>query len=111
MESENDDFFSELCALRRQFGMSKDIPFNNNNNNKSPQKPSEYNVEEALVTEADLEASRRKLGEEYALTQQQIIRDIRDRLMGFAYSSFMFLDAIEWRESVSLLCQFYTLGH
>ncbi|KAJ2693857.1 hypothetical protein GGH99_000948, partial [Coemansia sp. RSA 1285] len=42
MESENDDFFSELCALRRQFGMSKDIPFNNNNNNKSPQKPGEY---------------------------------------------------------------------
>ncbi|KAJ2664729.1 hypothetical protein IWW48_000676 [Coemansia sp. RSA 1200] len=68
-------------------------------------------VEEALITEADLEASRRKLGEEYALTQQQIIRDIRDRLMGFACSSFMFLDATEWRESVSLLCQFYTLGH
>ncbi|KAJ2558091.1 hypothetical protein EV175_000965 [Coemansia sp. RSA 1933] len=68
-------------------------------------------VEEALVTDADLEASRRKLGEEYALTQQQIIREVRDRVMAFACSSEVGLRLAEWRESVSILCQFYTLGH
>ncbi|KAJ1790828.1 hypothetical protein LPJ59_005095 [Coemansia sp. RSA 2399] len=68
-------------------------------------------VEEALVTDSDLEASRRKLGEEYALTQQQIIREVRDRIMAFSCSSDAGLGIPEWRDSVSMLCQFYTLGH
>ncbi|KAJ2853566.1 hypothetical protein GGI22_004822 [Coemansia erecta] len=68
-------------------------------------------VEEALVTDSDLEASRRKLGEEYALTQQQIIREVRDRIMAFSCPSDAKLGISEWRDSISMLCQFYTLGH
>ncbi|ORX70533.1 hypothetical protein DL89DRAFT_256746 [Linderina pennispora] len=70
-------------------------------------------VEEALVTDADIDLAKRKLGEEQAITQQQILREIRERLLGFSNSS---PDALGSSVtvvpgSVTLLCQFYTLGH
>ncbi|KAJ2337257.1 hypothetical protein GGI00_000352 [Coemansia sp. RSA 2681] len=72
-------------------------------------------VEEALVTDADMDVARRKLGEEQAITRQQIISDIRERMMKFSLASSA--AAAEhgrqhsWFDSVSILCQFYTLGH
>ncbi|KAI9501928.1 hypothetical protein BX070DRAFT_253867 [Coemansia spiralis] len=68
-------------------------------------------VEEALVTEADIAAAKRKLDEEYALTQQQIIREIRSRIVEFSCPVGSVFHPSDWCESVSILCQFYTLGH
>ncbi|KAJ2475224.1 hypothetical protein EV174_005353, partial [Coemansia sp. RSA 2320] len=69
-------------------------------------------VEEALVTDADIDLAKRKLGEEQAITQQQIIRDIRERMMKFSLpGETATLGEHVWVESATILCQFYTLGH
>ncbi|KAJ2743889.1 hypothetical protein GGI20_003397 [Coemansia sp. BCRC 34301] len=72
-------------------------------------------VEEALITDADMDVAKRKLGEEQAITRQQIIRDIRERMMKFLLlPSATAAEHSEWNswfDSVSILCQFYTLGH
>ncbi|KAJ2819292.1 hypothetical protein IWW50_005506, partial [Coemansia erecta] len=67
-------------------------------------------VEEAMVTDEDLDAARRKLGQEQALTQQQIMREIRERLLGFASQQSSEPVIGQWQSSAILLCQFYTFG-
>ncbi|KAJ2070018.1 hypothetical protein GGH13_004316 [Coemansia sp. S155-1] len=72
-------------------------------------------VEDALVTDADIDVAKRKLGEEQAVTRQQIISDIRERMMKFSISPSMAVAEYDgwhsWIDSVTILCQFYTLGH
>ncbi|KAJ2851895.1 hypothetical protein IWW36_000668 [Coemansia brasiliensis] len=69
-------------------------------------------VEEELLTKEDIEAAQRKLSQEQTLTQQQVIRDIRERITGFTNSSYSVSAAMERLQcSVTLLCQFYTFGH
>ncbi|KAJ2339769.1 hypothetical protein GGH91_004381, partial [Coemansia sp. RSA 2671] len=71
-------------------------------------------VEDALVTDADIDVAKRKLGEEQAITRQQIISDIRERMMKFSISQSAVAECggwSEWLDSVTILCQFYTLGH
>ncbi|KAJ2798864.1 hypothetical protein H4R20_004661 [Coemansia guatemalensis] len=68
-------------------------------------------VEDAIVTEEDMELAKRKLGQEQTFTQQQIIREIRERIVGFVGT----LDGEHlgepWQNSVTLLGQFHTFGH
>ncbi|KAJ2448650.1 hypothetical protein EV183_005320 [Coemansia sp. RSA 2336] len=67
-------------------------------------------VEEELLTKEDIEAAQRKLSQEQTLTQQQVIRDIRERIIGFASTGNT--TSVEQLDcSVTLLCQFYTFGH
>ncbi|KAJ2630542.1 hypothetical protein H4R22_002599 [Coemansia sp. RSA 1290] len=67
-------------------------------------------VEDELLTKEDIEAAQRKLSQEQTLTQQQVIRDIRERITGF--TSTHMGSCIEQLEcSVTLLCQFYTFGY
>ncbi|KAJ2305427.1 hypothetical protein IWW55_001936 [Coemansia sp. RSA 2706] len=68
-------------------------------------------VEEALVTDADLDAAKRKLGQEQALTQQQIMREIRERIVGFAAAQHDDSVVEQCAHPATLLCQFYTFGH
>ncbi|KAI8319968.1 hypothetical protein GQ54DRAFT_12511 [Martensiomyces pterosporus] len=76
-------------------------------------------VEEALLTDTDIDLAKRKLGEEQALTQQQILRETRERLLQFSLptnAGSLTLDAIDAAssvalDSVTLLCQFYTFGY
>ncbi|KAJ2908838.1 hypothetical protein GGI21_002486 [Coemansia aciculifera] len=70
-------------------------------------------VEDALVTDADIDVAKRKLGEEQAITRQQIISDIRERMIKFSLSPSVAESGVwhPWIDSVSILCQFYTLGH
>ncbi|KAJ2388317.1 hypothetical protein H4S02_002926, partial [Coemansia sp. RSA 2611] len=68
-------------------------------------------VEEALVTDADLDAAKRKLGQEQALTQQQIMREIRERIVGFAAAQHKDPVVEQCAHPATLLCQFYTFGH
>ncbi|KAJ2879825.1 hypothetical protein H4R27_005089 [Coemansia aciculifera] len=72
-------------------------------------------VEDALVTDADIDVAKRKLGEEQAVTRQQIISDIRERMMKFSLSPSTAVTEYDgwhsWIDSVTILCQFYTLGH
>ncbi|KAJ2162865.1 hypothetical protein GGF46_000247 [Coemansia sp. RSA 552] len=65
-------------------------------------------VEEALVTEDDIDAAQRKIGEEKTLTQQQIIREVRERIVSFASDA---QPSHDWQEAATLLCQFHTMGH
>ncbi|KAJ2601258.1 hypothetical protein GGF40_001564 [Coemansia sp. RSA 1286] len=69
-------------------------------------------VEDALITDKDLDHAQRKLGEAAALTQQQIIRELRERIRAFSDTELLNSAAIsDWWPSVTLLCQFHTLGH
>ncbi|KAJ2485271.1 hypothetical protein IWW37_005990 [Coemansia sp. RSA 2050] len=71
-------------------------------------------VEEALLTDADIDVAKRKLGEEQAITRQQIISDIRERMMKFSLSQSAVAECSGWHswlDSVTILCQFYTLGY
>ncbi|KAJ1736104.1 hypothetical protein LPJ61_000154 [Coemansia biformis] len=68
-------------------------------------------VEEAMVTEDDIEAARRKLGQEKVLTQQQMLREIRERLVTFACPLSEAASNEPWRDSATLLSQFHTFGH
>ncbi|KAJ2199095.1 hypothetical protein IW139_001944 [Coemansia sp. RSA 353] len=66
-------------------------------------------VEDAIVTDEDLSAATRKLGQSQTLTQQQIIREIRSRVLAFAVPLSEPAELTETR--ATLLCQFHTLGH
>ncbi|KAJ2497435.1 hypothetical protein GGH96_005102 [Coemansia sp. RSA 1972] len=66
-------------------------------------------VEDAIVTDEDLSAATRKLGQSQTLTQQQIIREIRSRVLTFAVPLTELAEHTETR--ATLLCQFHTLGH
>ncbi|KAJ2884490.1 hypothetical protein FB639_001947 [Coemansia asiatica] len=69
-------------------------------------------VEDALITEKDLDHAQRKLGEAEALTQQQILRELRERIRAFSDSAIPGTsDIFNWWPSITLLCQFHTLGH
>ncbi|KAJ1720046.1 hypothetical protein LPJ53_005279 [Coemansia erecta] len=70
-------------------------------------------VEDALVTPADLERAERKLGASVARTQQQILEDLRRRLVGFARQQQQQAGevGVEEGEEAALLCQFHTMGH
>ncbi|KAJ1816839.1 hypothetical protein LPJ75_001893 [Coemansia sp. RSA 2598] len=69
-------------------------------------------VEDALITEKDLDHAQRKLGEAEAATQQQILRELRERTRAFSDSGTLrCTDNADWWPSVTLLCQFHTLGH
>ncbi|KAJ2082223.1 hypothetical protein H4R24_001744 [Coemansia sp. RSA 988] len=68
-------------------------------------------VEDAIVTDEDMEQARRKLGQEQTFTQQQIIREIRERVIGFVGTLDDEHLVEAWRNSVTLLGQFHTCGH
>ncbi|KAJ2714612.1 hypothetical protein H4R19_001638, partial [Coemansia spiralis] len=68
-------------------------------------------VEDALVTEDDIDAARRKIGQEQTLTQQQILREVRERLVSFAGSVDDAAMVRPWLDSATLLSQFHTFGH
>ncbi|KAJ2541603.1 hypothetical protein GGF49_003519 [Coemansia sp. RSA 1853] len=65
-------------------------------------------VEDALVTDEDLSAATRKLGQSQTLTQQQIIRELRSRVLAFSTSLTEPVEQTGTR--ATLLCQFHTLG-
>ncbi|KAJ2780568.1 hypothetical protein GGI15_003493 [Coemansia interrupta] len=67
-------------------------------------------VEDALVTPEDLERAERKLGASVALTQQQMLDDLRRRLVGFA-GQLRQPPEMEAGREATLLCQFHTMGH
>ncbi|KAJ2773430.1 hypothetical protein IWQ56_000996 [Coemansia nantahalensis] len=68
-------------------------------------------VEEALVTEDDIDAAKRKIGQEQTLTQQQMLREIRERLAAYAGSVDEAAIIQPWVDSATLLSQFHTFGH
>ncbi|PIA15409.1 hypothetical protein COEREDRAFT_9350 [Coemansia reversa NRRL 1564] len=68
-------------------------------------------VEDAIVTDEDMEQARRKLGQEQTFTQQQIIREIRERIVEFVGSIDNEYLVEPWRNSVTLLGQFHTCGY
>lgn len=66
-------------------------------------------LRDAMITDQDLATARRKLGQEQAITQQQIMRETRQRLVtNFSHTTSQRLSWLH--EDVSILCQFYTFG-
>ncbi|KAJ1901535.1 hypothetical protein LPJ66_000709 [Kickxella alabastrina] len=69
-------------------------------------------LEETMMTERNLDQARLKLGQLQAETEQQIIKNLRDRLVGYTAEVGFSAAAVacEWWSSV-LLCQLRTMGH
>ncbi|KAI7835119.1 hypothetical protein BX661DRAFT_176113 [Kickxella alabastrina] len=69
-------------------------------------------LEETMMTERNLDQARLKLGQLQAETEQQIIKDLRDRLVGYTAEVEFPAAAVacKWWSSV-LLCQLRTMGH
>ncbi|KAJ2723293.1 hypothetical protein GGI07_002721 [Coemansia sp. Benny D115] len=67
-------------------------------------------VEDALVTKSALERAARKLAESEALTQQQIICELCERLKSY-HSPDDQPETPDLWQGATLLGQFYTLGH